>query len=63
MNLETTTYRNHNTYGGLIGFSDFCTDYPRNEKKRSIADKIASDWRFDEQCRKNCESRNRMENR
>ena len=43
----TITSKNHkyqNTYGGNICISDFCTDY---EGSRNIAERIASDWRFD----------------
>ena len=59
MNLKTTTYRNHNTFGGEITLFDF----EGHHTLSSMADKIASELRFDEQCRKNCESRNRMENK
>lgn len=52
----TITSRNHkyqNTYSGIIYPSDFCTDY---EGTRNIASRIMSDWKFDEQCRKNLEN-------
>ena len=39
-----------NTYGGLILASDFCTDY---KCTGNIAERIAADWKFDEQCKKN----------
>ena len=52
MNLETTTYRNHNTYGGEILESDFNTNYGET---RNIAERIVSDWQTDEQYRKNIE--------
>lgn len=55
MNLETTVL-NHNTYGGTIYQNDFCTDY---EGTRNIASRIATDWKFDEMCRKNIEFRKR----
>ena len=56
---RTTTYgtETHNTFGGNICASDFCTDY---EGTRNIAERIASDWRFDEQCKKNYKQRERM---
>lgn len=57
MNLETTTYRpNHNTFGGLIYPSDFDTNH---EGTRNIAERIVQDQRFDEQCRKNIEGKER----
>ena len=49
----TITSKNHkyqNTYGGKIRVSDFCTDY---EGSRNIAERIASDWRFDKACARN----------
>ena len=43
----------HATFGGLIYQSDFNTDYSGNSTNgSSIAAKIASDWRFDESCKK-----------
>lgn len=47
---------NRNTYGGLILASDFCTDY---EGTKNIAERIAADWQFDKQCKKNIEARRR----
>lgn len=49
----TITSKNHkykNTYGGNICVSDFYTDY---EGSRNIAERIASDWRFDKACARN----------
>lgn len=49
----TITSKNHkyqNTYGGNICVSDFCTDY---EGSRNIAERIASDLRFDKSCARN----------
>ena len=43
---------NHSTFGGTINFSDFCTDHNRSEKSKSWAERIVSDWKFDEKCRK-----------
>ena len=42
----------HSTCGGTINFSDFCTDHHRSEKSKSWAERIVSDWKFDEECRK-----------
>lgn len=39
-----------NTYGGNICISDFCTDYKGSQ---NIAERIASDWRFDKLCARN----------
>lgn len=47
------------TFGGLVSEYDFCTYYPRNPKSPSWASRIASDWTFDEQCRKNAKSRDK----
>lgn len=47
---------NRNTFGGIIYQSDFCDDF---EGTRNIADRIMSDWRFDKQCKKNIEARDR----
>ena len=46
------------TYVGIYE-SDFNTETGRATKTPSWADRIAADWRFDEQCRKNIEARNR----
>ena len=45
---------NHTTFGGLIYQSDFNTDYSGNTNANGsvVASKIASDWRFDESCKK-----------
>ena len=53
---------NHSTFGGIINFSDFCTDHNRSEKSKSWSERIVSDWKFDEQCKKNIENRNRNKN-
>ena len=51
---RTGNYKvDHATFGGLIYQSDFNTDYSGNSTNgSSIAAKIASDWRFDESCKK-----------
>ena len=53
---------NHTTFGGIINFSDFCTDHNRSEKSKSMAERIISDWKFDKQCKKNIENRDRNKN-
>ena len=60
---RTGNYKpDHSTFGGIINFSDFCTDYNRSEKSKSWAGRIVSDWKFDEHCRKNIENRDRNKN-
>ena len=53
------TSANHNTFGGHIYLSDFETDYAgkTNSHGSPIAQRIESDRRFDERCRKNIECR------
>lgn len=48
----------HSTFGGLINLSDFCTEHPRNCHS-AIAERIVSDTKFDKQCMRNIENRNR----
>lgn len=55
-NFETTTYRNPRKFGGLISASDFSTCYKGH---RGIAEQIISDWKFDKQCLRNYENKNR----
>lgn len=55
-NTSEFNTNSHKTFGGYLYLSDFCTDY---DGGRNIANRIASDWCFDEQCRKNSESRDR----
>ena len=68
MEITETFYRtenysvNHSTFGGIINFSDFCTDHNRSEKSKSWAERIVSDWKFDEDCKKNAESRDKKKN-
>ena len=54
-----SNYADHSTFGGIICASDFCTDY---EGTRNIANRIASDWKFDECCKKNALNRDRTMN-
>lgn len=53
---RTGSYKvDHTTFGGLICPSDFNTDYrgKDNTNGSPIAKRIASDDKFDQQCRKN----------
>lgn len=59
---NTGTYKSdHSTFGGLIYLSDFETDYrgKNNNHGSSIAQRIVSDKKFDDQCKRNIENRNR----
>lgn len=51
----------HTKFGGKIYLSDFETDYngKSNTNGSTIAQRIMSDHRFDEQCRKNMEGRSK----
>lgn len=55
---------NHNTFGGIIFASDFNTDYRGKDSQNgsSIASRILSDWKFDEDCKKNTENRDKNKN-
>ena len=60
---RTGNYKpNYSTFGGEIDIEDFCTDCHRSEKSKSWAERIVSDWKFDEHCRKNIENRDRNKN-
>ena len=60
---RTGNYKqDHSTYGGIINFSDFCTDYNRSKKSKSWAERIGSEWKCDEECRKNAENTIRRRN-
>lgn len=58
-NYKTETYRDATKFGGVIYASDFETDFRRKDELHGspIAQRIMRDWRFDEQCHKNCISR------
>ena len=57
-----SNYADHTTFGGLIYPSDFNTDYRGNDQKESsIAKRIASDWKFDQQCKQTIKNRKRFE--
>lgn len=48
----------HRTFGGRIYAYDFETEFAGNNKEESnIAKRIFTDWKFDEQCRKNLANR------
>ena len=51
-NYKTETFdKEHNHLGGIICLSDFCTEYRENKKKyesSSVAQKIASDFRYEQ---------------
>lgn len=52
--------KEHNTYGGHIFESDFCTDYQGIQKRYSqFANRIYKDMRFDIQCLRNAKSRDK----
>lgn len=59
--MMTTNYKTnerqiqHASFGGTIYFSDFNTDHANG----TIAQRIAQDWAFDMQCKRNMELRNR----
>lgn len=61
---STGTYRHDpTTFGGLIYYSDFNTDYRgKDEETSPIASRIASDMKFDEKCRLLAQSRERNKN-
>lgn len=56
-NYYTETYKpDHTKYGGRIYNYDFDTDYRREPGEREgsdIAKRIATDMKFDEQCKRN----------
>lgn len=56
------TYQS-NTFGGIIYESDFDTEYRVQEANGSsfIASRIASSWKFDQQCLRNSELRDKKE--
>lgn len=49
----------HRGYSGWLNDADFIMSRGNNQKQSRIAEKIASDWRFDEQCHKNIISKER----
>lgn len=61
-NFYTTgNYDNqHIHYGGYVTLGDFCTEYPQPSGEH--AKRIFDDLRFDENCRKNAENRDKQKN-
>ena len=61
---RTNTYANrkHRTYGGAINVESFNTEYCGFSTLSDISGQILSDMKFDRQCRKNCEVRDRRQN-
>lgn len=51
--IESKNHKYATTYGGRIHIADFTTDFPRKETSPSWANRIVSDWAFDNECRKN----------
>ncbi len=60
----TNTYANrkYRTYGGVINVESFNTEYRGFSTMGDIAGQILSDMKFDEQCRKNAENRDKQKN-
>ncbi len=58
----TNTYlnRKHRTYGGVINVESFNTEYRGFSTMSDIAGRILSDIRFDEECRKNTDNRDKQ---
>lgn len=61
-NLNSMEYHatDHSKFSGLIYQTDFDTEYNR---EKNIASRIAADWRFDEQCRKDSKLRDKQKKR
>lgn len=55
-NLNQRNIDPHTSFGGLIYESDFNTEYCNG----NIAQRIISDWKFDELCRKSIAARDSM---
>ncbi len=53
--ISSDNHFNPGTFGGIIYPSDFHTDYPVKVRTQGsvIAQRIISDQKFDEQCRRN----------
>ena len=60
----TKTHKDPTRFSGTIYLSDFETDYrgKDNNNGSPIAQRIAQDWRFDMQCRKNQLQTNKYKN-
>ena len=58
---RTGNYKpDHSTFGGIMSNGDFCTEY--SQKSGEHIKDIISDWKFDEDCKKNAESRDKRKN-
>lgn len=56
----TKHYEDHTRFGGTIYLGDFETDYRGdNHELSTIAQRIALDMKFDEQCKKNAHNRDK----
>ena len=56
---RTGNYKpDHSTFGGVI----YNYDYDGYVSMSDMAERIISDWKFDEKCRKNAESRDNNKN-
>lgn len=58
----TNTYSNrkHRTYGGAINVESFNTEYRGFSTMSDITGRILSDMKFDTQCRKDAENRDKQ---
>ena len=54
--IESKNHKYATTYGGYIYASDFNIEY---NGTRNMAERILSDWKFDEQRRKDIENKNK----
>lgn len=54
----SSNYANHTRFGGTI--SNYSFD--GHSTMSDIASQIVSDWKFDKQCRKNAEDRDKVKN-
>ena len=55
---KPSNYRSHSTCGSKI-----CNyDFDGYVSMTSMAERIISDWKFDEECRKNAENRDKKKN-
>lgn len=52
--MKSSYKTDHTKFGGLIYLCDFNTNFSKQyaAKESSVANRIANDMRFDEQCRK-----------
>lgn len=50
---------NHSTYKGIIYEYDFCNHMTMSD----VTERIISDWKFDERCKRNIENRNKKGNK